>query len=407
MQCKSLFLLLVLFFCSFTKAQENTVWNNQNTISPTYSKCINKELNTFQNITPLQNILLKLQAIKNGQKQQLRFVHIGDSHIQADMLTVVIRKALQAYFGNAGRGLVFPYQVVKTNGPTDLVFSSESSWKGNRLAKKDSIPWCGVSGFGMISQQVNPEFSFEFKTLNGQKETFDSLDFFLGPKNTPFTLETTSQIPEQITQENTVDFMPLELKTMASGFKIHFSTQDTIPCYGVSLKNKNQSGIIYDAIGVNGAKYSDYNKTKLFWSQLPNLNADCFIVSLGTNEAQNSGLTAEEFIKQVDTMVTQLRKATPNAAIILTTPPVSYFKKHKPNKKLEMLTEAIITYCNTNQITYWDLFHISKGTKGAIQWKNKRLLRPDLVHYSKEGYELQGNLFVDALISLWNQRALD
>lgn len=403
MRFKIYFFLITLFLSHLVNGQENTVWTTQNNISSNYSNCINQDINTIHNTESLKNLLLKLKSIKNGQNQQVTFVHLGDSHIQADMLTVVIRKAFQNYFGNSGRGLVFPYQAVKTNGPSDLIFSSSSSWKGNRLAKKDSIPACGISGFGMISQQANPEFIFDFRTINGEKETFNAIEFFLGTKNTPFNLETTIETPEQIQQENASGFTTLTLKTPASGFKIQFTTQDTIPFYGFNLKKKDQNGIIYDAIGVNGAKYTDYSKTPLFWSQLENLNADCFIISLGTNEAQNLALTSEEFIKQVDNTITQIKKASPNASIIITTPPVSFFKKRKPNKKLVLITDAIIEYCNTNQIAYWDLFSVSKGLKGANQWKTKHLLGPDLVHYSKEGYELQGNLFVNAFISLWNQ----
>lgn len=405
MQFKTYIFLIILFLCHLADAQENTLWTTQNSLSSNHSNCINQDINTFQNTASLKNLLDKLKAIKNGAKQQVTFVHLGDSHIQADMLTAVIRKAFQDYFGNAGRGLVFPYQVVKTNGPTDLIFSSTSSWKGNRLAKKDSIPACGISGFGMLSQQADPEFAFEFRTMNGAKETFDGIELFLGTKKAPFILETTTETPEKIQQENTSEFIPLEFKTPTSGFKIQFITQDTISFYGVSLKNKNKNGVIYDAIGVNGAKYSDYNKTPLFWSQLGNLNTDCYVLSLGTNEAQNQELSPEEFIKQVDNTITHIKKVSPNASIIITTPPVSFFKKHKPNKKLVPITKAIIEYCNSHQITYWDLFSISKGLKGAYQWKTKHLLGPDLVHYSKEGYELQGNLFVEAFITLWNQNS--
>ena len=38
-------------------------------------------------------------------------------------------------------------------------------------------------------------------------------------------------------------------------------------------------------IGVNGATYDDYNNTEIFFNQLPHLNPDLVIVSLGTNES--------------------------------------------------------------------------------------------------------------------------
>ena len=53
---------------------------------------------------------------------------------------------------------------------------------------------------------------------------------------------------------------------------------------GVVLESNNP-GIIYHNIGVNGAKYSDYNKYPLFFDQLKALQPDLIIVSLGTNES--------------------------------------------------------------------------------------------------------------------------
>ena len=59
--------------------------------------------------------------------QKINFVHIGDSHIQADLMTNVVRERLQKEYGNAGRGLVFPYNLAKTNGPWNVQFSSNGS----------------------------------------------------------------------------------------------------------------------------------------------------------------------------------------------------------------------------------------------------------------------------------------
>ena len=51
--------------------------------------------------------------------------------------------------------------------------------------------------------------------------------------------------------------------------------------YGVSLERKDASGVIYHTIGVNGAEFASYNKSPLFWEQIGELNAYCYIISLG------------------------------------------------------------------------------------------------------------------------------
>ncbi|RAR71694.1 GDSL-type esterase/lipase family protein [Flavobacterium aciduliphilum] len=382
-------------------AQELDNWNFKK-IDYSKKEILNSLQNRLENPTSLFPLLVKLYKIKHFSNEHAVFVHIGDSHIQADIETAVIRNEFQDFFGNAGRGLVFPYQVTKTNAPYDLFSNSKSSWKWNRVARPDTLISCGVSGFGMESQCENPEFSLELKNFYGYKDTFDKVTLFLGGKISELSIEYENQV------ENNCFVSPPEvekfcLKTNTSGFRLSFPTKDTIKFYGASLEKSNTGGIIYHSIGANGATYFDYTKTQKFWNQIATLEADCYIISLGTNEAQDPNLSATSFLINVKKMVRKLQKVSPNACIIITTPPVSYYKKHRPNQTLEVITNALIDFCNENNLVYWDLYNICNGLEGAKTWKKEQLLRSDLVHFSKEGYILQGNLFVDAFSKIWNE----
>ena len=393
--------LLVSLFAMQAYAQQMQDWSFKKIDSISFNK-IDYTKNTLENPNSLYPLLAKLYKIKHYSPENAVFVHIGDSHIQADIETSVIRNELQNYFGNAGRGLVFPYQVAKTNAPSDILSSTKSSWKNNRVARIDTLITCGVSAFGIESQTISPEFNLELRNNNGNKDYFDKVDVFMGGKISEILLEYNDSLSENNCYPIAPEFAQFRLKSNTSGFRLTFPTTDTIQFYGASLEKSNTGGIIYHSIGANGAKYSDFNKTVRFWKQLNKLKADCYIISLGTNEAQDPNLTADAFLVDVKITVKKLRQISPDACIILTTPPVSYYKKHRPNQSLEVITEALIDYCNQNNLVYWDLFHASKGLEGAKTWKATQFLRSDLVHFSREGYILQGNLFVDAFVKTWN-----
>ena len=322
-------------------------------------------------------VLAKLYKTKHFSKENVAFVHLGDSHIQADLETSVIRKELQNYFGNAGRGLVFPYQVAKTNAPYDIISSSKSSWKNNRVARTDTLISCGISAFGITSISNYPEFNLELRTINGYKDTFDKVKLFMGGTISELNLVYNDSLAENECYDNPPIHAEYNLKSPASGFKLSFPTTDTIQFYGASLEKKDTSGVIYHSVGANGAKYSDYNKTSKFWEQLKYLKADCYIISLGTNEAQDPNLKAENFLVEVNSMINKIRLVSPNACIVLTTPPVSYYKKLRPNQSLQIITDALIQFSNENNLVYWDLFNASRGS--------------------------EGNLFVDAFAKVWNE----
>ncbi len=96
---------------------------------------VRQQADIIINDSTLQTFFAKL---KSGQ-QTVNIVHIGDSHIQGNMLTAEVRRLLQEKFGNAGRGLVFPYSLVRTSGSRDAVFNCKAKPYEASCAKRKTI----------------------------------------------------------------------------------------------------------------------------------------------------------------------------------------------------------------------------------------------------------------------------
>src|SRR5689334_4698676 len=119
------------FFPDYSIAQ--TMPDNENELSGKYP-FISTVFNRISNNAGLDSFYQKLHRLKTSGSGTISIVHIGDSHIQADLLTAVVRNGLQDFFGNSGRGLVFPYQLAQSNAPDDIFSSSSTRWQYNRLA---------------------------------------------------------------------------------------------------------------------------------------------------------------------------------------------------------------------------------------------------------------------------------
>src|SRR6218665_6047 len=79
---------------------------------------IRKDLNKIQNdSTSLAFLYEKLYQLEKTKTGRVNIAHIGDSHIQADIFSGLVRQKMQLKFGNAGRGLIFPYRLAKSNEP--------------------------------------------------------------------------------------------------------------------------------------------------------------------------------------------------------------------------------------------------------------------------------------------------
>jgi lysophospholipase L1-like esterase len=162
------------------------------------------------------------------------------------------------------------------------------------------------------------------------------------------------------------------------------------------LENNN-SGVIYHSIGVNGAKTSDYNKFRLFNEQLPVLNPDLVIISLGTNESFDKQ-SGEQYFANLNQMIQGIKDKNPQACVLVMTPPPSVLHRKYKNTFIEKYAELIEENANVKNYAVWDLLQVFGGNKSIKRNAAKGYMARDKVHYSKAGYEKQGELFFEAFL---------
>lgn len=419
------------------------------------------------NAETLDVFFQKLQDLEVNQNRKINIVHIGDSHIQADLMTDMLRQKFQERFKNAGLGFVFPHSLAKTNGSSHVRFSSNANWNSLRnIYPNDGSP-VGLSGIALFTNQndfvieltvrnenyifnnlrvITPENKQLFglanatktiviksnvsktlthkiksgETLSGiaqrYKTTVTKIRQANGLRNNNIRAGASLKIPTgemELQKIEMTDFIPLENQPFISDYYYeyqHLEATDKIylipnkehtsfALNGIVLEN-NQSGILYHSIGVNGAKYADYNKFPMFFEQLEALHPDLIIVSLGTNEAFDK-LCDQCFYEQLEEFLSILRAKHPNVAVLFTTPPPSLFKRRTPNNFVESYSNQIISNSLINRYSVWDLYRALGGNEAMQKLVDQRLIAKDRVHYSSAGYKEQGVLLFEALMETY------
>lgn len=370
---------------------------NDNELSQKYP-FVRTVFNRIANNSGLDSFYNKLYSLKSTGNGKISIVHIGDSHIQADFFTAVVRNGLQNYFGNAGRGLVFPYQLAQSNSPDDVYSSSTTRWQFNRIAHPEISIDYGISGYSIKTSAASASFQLSLKGLTPPftrvKLFTDSLAEWVIK---PIDIDS-SYVLEKSASCGCDTF---EFDKANRGFILSSQTPEQAKTfYGASLEN-DDAGIIYHTIGVNGARFDQYNQAGLFWQQLPSLKADLYIISLGTNEAQWDAFPANTFKKALQSFIEKLKIASPQASILFTTAPDSY-KRRRYNGVLRQLNAAIVDFCNQYYLPVWDLYRSTNGYGSAYSWARRGLMTNDRIHYTPEGYRLQGSLLLAALAKGYN-----
>lgn len=127
--------------------------------------------NKFANQELLNSLFNKLYNLEKSKKGKINIVHIGDSHIQADIFTNTIRQALQDQFGNGGWGFTFPYRLIGTNGPSAVSYVSSAVWQSQRNIYPVADVGVGLSGIALFTGtedfviQLSSDDKYKFNTL--------------------------------------------------------------------------------------------------------------------------------------------------------------------------------------------------------------------------------------------------
>ena len=355
------------------------------------------------------NFFTRYKKIITKGEGQLRILHIGGSHIQADIYTNEMRERLQNFYPglNAGRGFIFPYKIAKTNNPSNYVVKYTGNWDfcKNVLRKKDCD--YGLSGyqifttdsistikiysnhkytnyeynkvqiFHSFNNSSKYELNIKIDSVNASKKEFPELgytEFYFGKYIDTLNLE--------IVKQDTNNY-PFRL------FGINLSTDDP--------------GIIYDAVGVNGASIPSFLKCSLLVNNLKVLKPDMVVLSLGTNDAYGTKFSPQIYKANYDTLIQRILSVNKNTAIMITVPNDDYYKKRYPNKNTALQEKVIFELAKKYNAAVWNLYKIMGGFNSSQVWYNNKLMRRDRIHFTHTGYILKGDLFFNSFIKFFDK----
>ncbi len=321
-------------------------------------------------------------------------LHIGDSHLQPNNLSGMTRYQLQKEFGNAGRGLIFPYGLAKTNGPKDFTFTSNTAWTSSWITKP-TLQAIGLTG---ISIQSN--------ATSGSIQWATGKDTLAYPATLGKVLYAIQDCQNCVVEVNGIK------KTYANQVKftdtLNFSiSSDTsmIAFKGCTftlldlMEYTNTPGIIYHSTGVAGATFKSYNDNPNVEKGLKLLLPDMVVVSLGTNESVKKW-DSIAFEKEVRTFIDRIRANTSASKIVLVLPNENYLKVNGSyiyNTRIDAVHAVLLKVASEQELLIYDQQQAMGGKGCMLQWKQQGLVNDDHIHFLRKGYQKQGLLLANYL----------
>lgn len=345
----------------------------------------------------------KFDSLTNYDGKDINVYHIGGSHLQADIYTNQFRKYVQE-FGpglKGSRGWIFPYTLVGTNNPSHYKITSIGEWKGvfNTIRKDTSD--LGLMGAAAVTSDSISNITVFFRKSE-QRYFSNKVRVFHNTNVGTYKVEW--EFPKAVLSSSinleggyTEIILKQPVDTIYLRFVKVLNENNDFRLYGIQLLI-NEPGFIYQTIGVNGAGFTSYDRCQLFEQQLKQTKPDMFIISIGTNEANVDEFKPEEFEKKYCAMVDKVKAINPNVALLFTVPNDAGYQKKYTNKNVPVMRESIFKLAKKYDAGVWDWFSIMGGFGSSQTWLKNQLMHKDRIHFTYDGYLLQGDLFYEAFL---------
>ena len=351
-------------------------------------------------------LFLKFDSLLVRGENSINIVHIGGSHIQADIYTHRIRQRLQSFYPgiNGARGFIFPFVMAKTNNPSNFKVTYTGQWDACFSTKGTKTSKLGLAGITVTLKDTFSVINIRSDYDTATRYDFNSVKIFCNHLDdsvicvVPRDHVNITEVNEDLGYirfglKSYTDTLSLEINS--AGLKGHFEL------YGLSLEN-GDPGVIYHSIGVNGATLPSYLKCELMTPQLKALKPDWIIISIGTNDGYTRKMDETSFRKQYADLLGIITAAAPDAAILMTVPNDSYLYRRNANPNTGIMQKIIYDLAEQYSCGVWDFYEIMGGFNSSSAWFNAGLMSNDLIHFNKAGYILKGDLFFSSFIESWS-----
>ena len=355
-------------------------------------------------------------ALDSARTMPVRVVHYGDSQIEEDRITNVLRERWQKAYGGGGVGLLPLHQTIPTRsmrqwlsmdgvvqpvqggpkrylvyGPRSMRMDNDKYGVMGQVAVMDSTLVVGSEDVVMCIEPIDKKRQGH-NYFNRVRVLTDSVDGYILAQDTMLSPTPDTRHPLLYT-----------LPDSTTKCEIHLQGKGKV--YGVSLETP--TGVIVDNIPMRGCSGNIF--TKIDSTQLSDFyretNTRLIILQFGGNmipQTENASTISGYVRSTLRQQVRYLRACAPDAAILFIGP-----SDMSTNIDGEMTTYPLVPYMDKllqkmaaeEQIAYWSMYDAMGGKDSMVRWVEVGLAGSDYVHFTRAGANKVGKILYEWLMT--------
>ena len=326
-----------------------------------------------------------------------RVMHYGDSQIEMDRISSVLRQKLQEFFGGSGPNMIPAVQPVATIS----VVQHASNLARYAVYGDASNHRAPHNRYGVMTQfsQVNGSGSISFSESHHSQayanvKEISTVSVLLGRNSEGFTAtlkcDTIKTEPKVLAASDSVSLITWILPADVKRGTINFKGNAEI--YAVLLDG--DSGVAIDNVALRGCAGDIFTRISepIMRQSFDLLGTKLIIMQFGGNRmpAITSLKSIPPYIAELEKQINYMKQVAPKATLLFIGPADmgrSYNGKMGTWRCLPELNDSLRAMTLRNHVAYWDMFNVMGGEGSMAQWvKHKPALAgPDYVHFTFAG----------------------
>lgn len=397
MRIKNVLLPLFLIGTGFNSLLSQPIYWNQFE----YQKYpwIDSNVNVIQ--THRKTLIAPFMAkLKKTNKQRVHILHIGDSHVQADIFTHETRTLMGGTFGHAGRGMVFPYTTARTHTAADYRSRHTGKWYYARNVERYPELPIGVTGITSRTYEHQSAFKLSFKE-GAIRPEFTRLRILMDRTVRSFDLRIIAGRDTVLVDvfKNAIDSLSdqiwVDMPKGSSEYLFELVKNDTLQSYfeiyGISIESPDNRGLLYSSVGINGAGHYSIMRENKLPQHLTDLKPDAIILDVGANDFYQKGMDQQRFKDNLVSIIEMFKTYAPDALIILSNSQDIHRGGYSV-RACSIFSTMISDVAKSENVAFYDWYRVAGGNQSMKIWKSLHLANRDGVHLTRDGYELKGSL---------------
>ena len=337
-------------------------------------------------------------ALREAETRRVRLAFWGASHTAGDEYTGVLRRRLQARFGDGGPGWVLPATPFATGRAG--VDVDARGWRGRFVRGREGEPrrldhygYAGVAlrAEGRATTRLTLDGVADRVTLHALQQT-DGGTVALRVEGAEARLDT-----------GEASEVALSFAEGAPTVHLEADGRGPVRVFGLDF-SRGARGITVDALGVPGSRLIDQEKWRpeTLEAQLAARPPDLVALAYGTNESVQAREPLGELRARYRTLVRRWRRLAPQAACLLVGPgdfPRRRQGRYVPRPRLEQVVRMQAELAADEGCAFFDTFAFMGGRGAMERWVRRGLALRDHVHFTERGYAAMGDALTNALLA--------